>query len=128
MFNAEGFEETEGNSMEIQDFSEKTVEDFLKFIYGENLDKSSFTKELLLIAEKYDVKKLLEDCANTLAKSLNSKNVFEILKAAFLANQTDLLTKSRNFMYKNPSTFVCDDWIQLGKSYPTLCQTLNKLK
>ena len=109
-------------------FLRKPSKIFSNFIYGENLDKSSFTKELLLIAEKYDVKKLLEDCANTLAKSLNSKNVFEILKAAFLANQTDLLTKSRNFMYKNPSTFVCDDWIQLGKSYPTLCQTLNKLK
>ena len=128
MFNSEGFEEAEGKSMEIKEFSEKTVEDFLKFIYAEELEMKNFTPELLLIAEKYDVKKLLEDCQKALEKALDSENAIEILKVGFLANQSSLMKTCRDFLYKNPLNFISEDWIQFVKDYPTACGVLRKLE
>ena len=93
MFTSEGFKESTSSTTRINDFSGKTVECFLKFIYGENLAKGNFTPELLLIAEKYDIKNLVQNCTGTLMKSIDSENVFEVLKVAFLTNQERLMAK-----------------------------------
>ena len=127
MFTSEGFKESTSNTTQINDFSGKTVEYFLKFIYGENFAKENFTPELLLIAEKYDVKNLIQNCASALMKSIDSENVFEVLKVAFLTNQERLMAKVRDFLIKNPSVFISDNWGQIVQAHPSLCSTLNQL-
>ena len=127
MFTSEGFKESTSNTTQINDFSGKTVEYFLKFIYGENLAKENFTPELLLIAEKYDVKNLIQNCAGALMKSIDSENVFEVLKVAFLTNQERLMAKVRDFLIKNPSVFISEHWGQIVQAHPSLCNTLNQL-
>ena len=114
--------------MEIKDFSEKTVEDCLQFFYGNKLTQEEFTPELLLIAEKYDVKQLLKDCQEALANQMDSETVFDILKVAFLANQEGLMKKSRDFLLKKPSLFISNEWVQLLNAYPSLCDSLRNLK
>ena len=128
MFTSQGFEDTKSNSTEMKDFAEKTVEDFLKFIYCENLLKDDFTPELLLMAEKYNVEKLIQFCQAILIDSLNSENVLEVLKVAFLTTQDSLMKKARDFLYKNPSIFISNDWSRIIKAYPSLCDTLHKLE
>ena len=127
MFTSEGFKESTSSTTRINDFSGKTVEYFLKFIYGENLAKENFTPELLLIAEKYDIKNLVQNCAGTLMKSIDSENVFEVLKVAFLTNQERLMAKVRDFLIKNPSVSISDNWGQIVQAHPSLCNTLNQL-
>ena len=127
MFTSEGFKESTGNATQINDFSGKTVEHFLKFIYGENLLKENFTPELLLIAEKYEVKNLIQDCESALMKIIDAENIFELLKVAFLTNQKRLMAKARDFLIKNPSVFISDKWGQIVQAHPSLCDTLNQL-
>ena len=122
-----GFKESTGNATQINDFYGNTVELFLKFIYGENLLKENFTPELLLIAEKYDVKNLIQECKVALIKTIDSENVLELLKVAFLTNQKCLMTKARDFLIKNPSVFISDNWGQIVQAHPSLCKTLNQL-
>ena len=96
MFTSTNFKEVNENNLEIVDFDRLTVEKFLMFLYNRNyLDFEDFTPKLLLIAEKYNVKKLLEECDKVLTKSLDSENVFQILKVAFLANRNCCFLISR---------------------------------
>ena len=127
MFTSEGFKESTRNTIQINDFSGNTVEYFLKSIYGENLAKENFTPELLLIAEKYDVKNLVQNWTGALMKSIDSENVLEALKVAFLTNQERLMARVRDFLIKNPSVFISDNWGQIVQAHPSLCNTLNQL-
>ena len=96
MFTSTNFKEVNENHFEMVDFNKVTVEKFLMFLYNrENLDLEDFTPELLLIAEKYNVKKLLTECEKVLRNSLDSENVFQILKVAFFG-------KSKSFNGHSP--------------------------
>ena len=110
------------------DFDKVTVEKFLKYLYdSDNLDLEDFTPEILLIAEKYNVKNLLEECEQALRNSLDSENVFQILKVAFLANQNLLMDTAREFLFENPKNLIRKEWIQLNIEHPTLCDTLSNV-
>ena len=128
MFTSTNFKEVNENNLEIVDFDWLTVEKFLMFLYNrENLDLEDFTPELLLIAEKYNVKKLLAECEKVLRNSLDSENVFQILKVAFLANQNLLMDTAREFLFENPKNLIRKEWIQLNIEHPTLCDTLSNV-
>ena len=128
MFTSKNFKEENENSSEMVDFDKETVENFLEYIYDKgNLDLEDFTPELLLIAEKYNVKELLEECEQALRRSLDSENVFEILKVAFLVNQNFLMETIREFLFENPSNFFRNEWTQLVNAHPTLCDTLREM-
>ena len=128
MFTSKNFKEENENSSEMVDFDKETVENFLEYIYDKgNLDLEDFTPQLLLIAEKYNVKELLEECEQALRRSLDSENVFEILKVAFLVNQNFLMETIREFLFENPSNFFRNEWTQLVNAHPTLCDTLREM-
>ena len=128
MLTSDGFEDSKHEATVIKDFSEKTVEDFLKSVYNETLEKDDFTPELLLIAEKYDFKKLIQNCQDYLSKALDSENAFEILKVAYMTNQDSLMKRTLNFLMENPSNFISNEWSQIVKTYPLLCDTLRQIK
>ena len=114
MFTSTNFKEVNENHFEMVDFNKVTVEKFLMFLYNcENLDLEDFTPELLLIAEKYNVKKLLTECEKILRNSLDSENVFQILKVAFLANQNLLMDTAQEFLLENPKNLIRKEWINL---------------
>ena len=128
MFTTTNFKEVNENHFEMVDFNKVTVEKFLMFLYNcENLDLEDFTPELLLIAEKYNVKKLLTECEKVLRNSLDSENVFQILKVAFLANQNLLMDTAQEFLFENPKNLIRKEWIQLNIEHPTLCDTLGNM-
>ena len=128
MFTSKNFKEENENSSEMVDFDKETVENFLEYIYDKgNLDLDDFTPQLLLIAEKYNVKELLEECEQALRRLLDSENVFEILKVAFLVNQNFLMETIREFLFENPSNFFRNEWTQLVNAHPTLCDTLREM-
>ena len=128
MFTSKNFKEENENSSEMVDFDKETVENFLEYLYDKgNLDLEDFTPQVLLIAEKYNVKELLEECEQALRRSLDSENVFEILKVAFLVNQNFLMETIREFLFENPSNFFRNEWTQLVNAHPTLCDTLREM-
>ena len=128
MFTSTNLKEVNENHFEMVDFNKVTVEKFLMFLYNrENLDLEDFTPELLLIAEKYNVKKLLTECEKILRNSLDSENVFQILKVAFLANQNLLMDTAQEFLLENPKNLIRKEWIQLNIEHPTLCDTLGNM-
>ena len=128
MVTSKNFKEENENSSEMVDFDKETVENFLEYLYDKgNLDLEDFTPQLLLIAEKYNVKELLEECEQALRRSLDSENVFEILKVAFLVNQNFLMETIREFLFENPSNFFRNEWTQLVNAHPTLCDTLREM-
>ena len=69
--------------IKISDFDSAVVSDLLAFIYtGEVPNLETLAKELLLVADKYDIKSLVFECMKYLQTTLTSSNVAEVLLLA----------------------------------------------
>ena len=85
--------EKETNMVEMPDISPPVISDLLDFIYtGEAPNIKTLAKELLNIADKYELPKLFSMCQEELRKNIESDvtNVIEMFSFAKLHNAEDL--------------------------------------
>lgn len=82
MFNG-NFREASSSQQEIQDISADTFEEFLYFVYaGELRNQDIAVHELIIVADRYEVKDLLKVCEKKLLLSINSDNAEDIFRLA----------------------------------------------
>ena len=83
----------EGKSgvLEVKDFSAQTIRSFLKYLYTDAVSPDEIDLDLLRVADKYDLKRLVNECVRGLKWKINPQNVFEIMDTARLLNNKDLL-------------------------------------
>ena len=96
----ESREELEG-ILKIEDISAHTMRTFLNFMYKDALNTEDIDSHLLLAAEKYNVKRLINICLRHLLKNIDSSNVMEIVVAAYLINNDFLLQEGSKFIFNN---------------------------
>ena len=113
-------EETKNKRVVIKDFGADIVEQFLRFIHTEKLDDASdaSARELLLIADKYDVRGLKTLAQELLVTSLSVATVCGTLKLALLvADTNDLQTACRVFIRDNRAAVgECGSWEALDEN------------
>ena len=73
----------------------------LTFIYKDVISKQNIDTDLLIAAEKYNIKRLFDITTNHLLISINADNVMEILVTAYLVNYDPLLQAASAFIFKN---------------------------
>ena len=84
--------EAQSNCVEINDFNPKTIEAFGRVAFGdENIKNEDLTTDLLMFANKYFMKPLMEKCRNNLVQILNNDNLGEIIKVAYHIDDEELL-------------------------------------
>jgi len=94
--------EKETGIIQIEDFEEGTVADFISFLYEGRLgDKARYNVQLLGMANKYDVKVLQQACAKEVASDIKKENVAEAWLAAELYQIPELLRAVQEFLKKN---------------------------
>jgi len=126
MFNS-GMKESLENKVTIENISPTIMECFIKFLYLGKLDNlADLAKDLFILADKYEVKELREECINHLSSGFNKENSLERLQLAFMHN--DEVIKQAVLAY------VCDkesegnfnyimkteDWKQFAIEYKEL--------
>ena len=108
--------------MEINDFTAETVETMVYFLYNEKvLDEKMINVDLLRLAEKYNIKSLLDFCAKHLEENLSLENALDVLITSHLTHQKSLFNAATNFVNDNRGHLVqTDSWKELMEANPKL--------
>jgi len=114
--------EQETGSIEIEDFSKDVVEKMLVYIYGgvvPNIDKDA--KELLNIAEKYQLQQLKISLGEKLVSTLANDNCIEYLAIGDLLHVKKLKEAALKFLRENLNSIMENkNWKQGLTNLPAL--------
>ena len=114
--------EARSGVVEIEDFKAEAVETMIYFMYNDSvMDKKMINTDLLRLAEKYNVKSLVEYCVNHLEENLSLENALDVLVASHLTNQKYLFDATSNFVYANKENLVkTESWREIMEANPKL--------
>jgi len=103
MFQCNDYNENRKGEVLIEDFSDDTVEDFVKFLYqGKLEDEERYTTELLTMAHKYQVEAMKDICSDYLVAHITNENVAQ----AWLISEACEIDKLVNAVH----VFLAENW------------------
>ena len=112
--------------MDIVDFKAKTVAKMVYFMYhdcvmsDENLDS-----DLLILAEKYNIRGLMNHCVKYFEKHLSLENALDVLISSHLTNQKRLFDAATKFTIENRGSLVkTEKWKELLEINPKLANKI----
>merc|ERR1712062_550903 len=107
------------STLKIEDISAVTMTQFIKFLYTDELKSDNIDVNLLIAANKYDLKRLVNICLIHLGSIIDATNVMEITFTAYLIDNDQLLQKASKFISNNIGAIKKpDQWDQIKKTYP----------
>ena len=107
------------STLTIEDVSADTMETFLEFLYTDDLKVNEINTKLLLVADKYDFKRLVNICVNHFGNIIDTKNAMEIAFTAYLVNNEELLKKASRFIINHAGAIKKpEQWDRIKKGYP----------
>lgn len=123
----ESIEKSQG-FVKIEDISVSTMKTFLTFMYQDVINSSDIDANLLIAADKYNVKRLFNICLRHLDKTIDVENVMSIMIAAYLVNNDALLAKASNFVFNNRGKIKkCENWEQVKATHPEIFSKVMEL-
>ena len=75
-------------------------------MYKDALKNEDIDSNLLLAAEKYNGKRLIDVCLRHLLKNIDASNVMEIVVAAYLINHDHLLQEGSKFILEQTNILI----------------------
>ena len=117
-------EEASNSSVTIDDFQPETINAFQNTITvllsenGNEIETKNLTPQLLMFADKYAIEFLVETVAIHLKNCLTMESVYEVIDAAFLTNNEDLLKMTAKFLKENLKN--CDKESENWKKFKEL--------
>ena len=107
--------------LDIDDISAEEMEIFLNFLYKDEIKVQDISCDILKLADKYNVKRLVNICLKHLKENIDIKNVVEITYTAFLTSKDELLQSASKFIFENRGSIKkCDVWNQIKKTHPEI--------
>lgn len=110
--------------MEIyeNDFSSDTMEQILYYLYFQKVkDNKVINTDLMIAADKYNVKGLLDVCTNYLGSNLSEENALNVLVKAELLDQKKLFDAASKFVCNNIGRVnKTSAWEEMFKKNPTM--------
>ncbi|XP_065214348.1 speckle-type POZ protein-like [Planococcus citri] len=123
-----GMKESQNNRVEITDVEPEAFRELLRYVYTGNLKSTeTVTLDLLVAANKYDLKRLKSTCENTLCKSLSNENAANALITADLHQAEKLKAAAILFIKSNPlAVMITEGWKNVLDNYPYLINDIKK--
>ena len=76
--------------MEIENFEAKTVANMVYFMYHDNvMNEENMDPDLLILADKYNVRGLMNYCVKYFEENLSLENALDVLVSAELTGHSD---------------------------------------
>lgn len=120
--------EAKDGVLKITDCSPSSVKAMLEFCYMGVVEQQLFekhTKDILIIAQKYNIQGLKEDCEKYLGSEMTLKNFAFFLQFADTYACDILMAECRQFLLKNYEEVTnSSDWTQLKKKSQDLINTV----
>ena len=105
----------------IEDVDNEVLKEMLRFIYtaevGEDFSK---IKDLLVLADKYEVVELVKYCGKNLATTLSNENALQLGVFAETHNAENLLKDCIHFVWKNMPDSLDKNWKEQIKDSPRM--------
>ena len=124
------FQEESTRIITITDASLEVFKQFLRYLYTGNIldgEKEVMAADLFVLADKYGVESLKEECAVCLVEQLSVMNAVDTLIIAHLHSSTTLYDETISFMSRNASVICsCSRWLRFMKENPLLCFEANQ--
>ena len=109
--------EAKTGEIKIPDVSLDTMEDFLFFIYHDDLDKTKISGDLMVVADKYNVTALSKFCVNYFENNLTESNALDVMNSAYETNKKELFGKACKFVFKH-KLIRKEAWQDMKKNSP----------
>ena len=104
---------------EISATSPKTIRTFKDILYQEIVNIDDLDVDLMLFADRYNIKPIVKICSEELCKSIKEENLLKIVDAAYKINDDELLKKAMAFVKSNMKKFENDvEWKKFTESNP----------
>lgn len=126
MLSNELMEEYKSNSISIPNVTYEVMSDFLKYLYtGQTPLPDRLTKDLLIVADKYQVANLKFLCETQLMITISIENVLSMLIFADMYSTTNLMDKCYQFTSTNFTNIVRNNhWLDFTTQHPILSSNL----
>ncbi|RWS20851.1 BTB/POZ domain-containing protein-like protein, partial [Leptotrombidium deliense] len=109
MFELDMKEKREGK-VYINDRSYDSVKALVDYIYGNEVSNArDVCRELLEMADEYNIPKLKNDCENYIKGRLNHSNVYETLVHAYRFNACDLMDAALRYICDHRKELICKE-------------------
>ena len=114
--------ESESGEMKIDDVKADTLEIMIYFLYHDKVfDEKMINADLLILAERYNVRPLTAVCVEYLGENLSVENALDVLVSANLTNKKALFDVATQFVFENRGNLVkTDAWKELSENDPIL--------
>lgn len=110
--------ENRRGKIEINDFGADTIQSMLKFMHTDKIDDDEINVDLLVAADKYDVKLLFFVCEEKLVADVQTSNAIHCYVVASQLCAKDLLLKSAKVIFENfPTLRAHTDFDHLTKEH-----------
>ena len=112
--------------MDIVDFKAKTVAEMVYFMYHDCvMNEENMDPNLLLLAEKYNVRGLMNYCVDYFEENLSLENALDVLVSSHLTNQKRLFDVATKFAIENKGLLVkTESWKELLETNPKLASKI----
>ena len=119
MFLSNVEEENPDKPLTIEDISSDTMKTLLKFLYCDELEVQDINCPLLMAADKYNIKRLVNICSSHLSKTITTENVMNITVAAYLLNNERLMKEASEFIFNHRGTIQkSEEWDDIKQKHP----------
>ena len=118
--------ENKTNETEIKDETPAAFKALLRFIYTGQCKVGLLAEEILVAANKYDIRDLKEICARKLRKNLTVENAARLLVLSDLHQVNDLKDGAIRFINENAAAVTkTPSWSDLFNTHPNLIHELS---
>ena len=119
--------ESESAEVKIEDTKAETLENMIYFMYHDKVDEKKINSNLLILADRYNVKSLTSMCIQYLEENLSLENALDVLTAANLTSKKDLFDAAAKFVFENKQSVVkTEAWKELSENHPDLIVKIMK--
>ena len=123
---ASNFTETTSKTLPIEDTDAETMEKFLRFLYTDQLKREELDCRLLILADRYQVDSLTNQCIEILQSKIDNENVIEVYYTAYLINNEKLMKKARKYAREQNGIKESPFWKELEENNPQLAMKVMK--
>ena len=120
--------ESESGEVKIKDVKVETLETMIYFIYHDKvMDEKMINSDLLILADRYNVRPLKASCVEYLAQNLSLENAIDVLISAHLTNQETLFNVAKNFVWDNKKNpVIINSWKEVEENDTNLVNKITK--
>ena len=126
MFKAKSTAEEEYGEVEIENFEAKTIANMVYFMYHDNvMNEENMDPDLLILADKYNVRGLMNYCVKYFEENLSLENALDVLVSAELTGQKSLFDAAIQFAIENRERLIkTESWKELLETNPKIANKI----